>query len=168
MGLILAKAATRELSNWNWNFDLSCRVATRTIPIAIRTADTRASATRGLGNGQLSERIYAREAEFVAAMRAEHPTVDCEITVIRIGDDFSLVTNGAELFCQPALDIQQASPFKKTWIVTLANEYRGYVPTREAHHAGGYEARLARSSYLAVDAAEKIAQTSLEGLAALR
>jgi hypothetical protein len=68
---------------------------------------------------------------------------------------------------QPALDIQIASPFKRTWIVTLANEYIGYIPTATAHYAGGYEPRMARSSFLAVEAAQRVTETSLKALASL-
>src|SRR5207249_7100236 len=108
--------------------------------------------TLGLGSGEQWEKIYAREVEFVAKLRAATPKFECHLTALRLGD-FAIVANGAELFCQPALDIQSASPVPKTWIVTLANEYIGYVPTANAHVAGGYEPRIARSSFLAADAA---------------
>jgi hypothetical protein len=133
------------------------------VPIPIREQDYREPPTLGLGAGDFWAPIYAREKEHVAEMRAATPVVDCRVTAIRIGD-FALVANGGELFAQPALDIQQASPIARTWVVTLANEYLGYVPTANAHYAGGYEVRLARSSYLAADAAQKLTEASLAAL----
>ena len=57
--------------------------------------------------------------------------IDCEVQGLRVGD-VAIVANGAELFCQSALDIAEASPFEQTWVVTLANHYVGYVPTASA------------------------------------
>ena len=144
----------------------ACLFANETLPIAVRERDACDPPTRGLGSGDEWERIYAKEAEHVAALRAATPVIDCDIRAARVGD-LAIVSNGGELFCQPALDIQSASPIAKTWVVTLANEYVGYIPTATAHFAGGYEPRLARSSYLAVDAAQKIVQASLRALAKL-
>jgi hypothetical protein len=50
----------------------------------------------------------------------------------------------------------------------LANGYNGYLPPAEHHAAGGYETWRARSSYLEVEAAEKIARRLEEMLAVLK
>jgi hypothetical protein len=119
--------------------------------------------TLGLGSGEWWDKIYVNERAEVAKMRAAQPTRDAEIQAIRIGP-LGIVANGGELFTQPALDIKSASPMKPTWVVTLANEYLGYMPTASAFHAGGYEPRTARSSFLAPDSAQRIVEASLAAL----
>ena len=74
--------------------------------------------------------------------------IPCEVQAIRIGE-LGIVTNGAEFFCQLGLDIKAASPFARTWVVSLANDWIGYVPTASAYYAGGYEPRTARSAKMA-------------------
>jgi hypothetical protein len=168
MGATIASAIAQVLSRQGQSnprpaSPAACVFAEEMIPISIRDRDASAPPTRGLGSGEEWDRIYAREAEFVAAMRKASPTVEARIRAVRIGD-LAIVANGGELFCQPALDIQSASPLARTWIVTLANEYLGYIPTASAHVAGGYEPRLARSSFLAVSAAQQIVEASLKAL----
>lgn len=162
MGATLAESIVQAVRRIAWRDDASIRVATKSTPIAVRAGDECPPPTMGLGSGENWEQIYEREKPHVAEMRRTTPQVDCEVTAMRIGD-LGIVCNGAELFCQPALDTQQASRWQ-TWVVTLANEYIGYVPTASAHVAGGYEVCLARSSYLALDAAQKLVEASLKAL----
>jgi neutral ceramidase len=163
MGATLASEVARILRQMKWHARAETRAAGRSVPIAIREHDACPPATVGLGSGDDWAAIFQREKEPVAAMRAQRPIVDCQVSGVRIGD-VAIVANGGELFTQPALNIQRASPIEKTWVVTLANEYVGYVPTATAHFAGGYEVRLARSSYLEVAAAQKLVETSLSVL----
>jgi neutral ceramidase len=163
MGATLAAETVRTVQRMTWNESADVRVATEAASIAVRENDASSPPALGLGGGSEWEEIYARERDHVAAIRRDTPIIDCRITAMRIGE-LSIVCNGAELFCQPALDIQRLAPALQTWVVTLANEYVGYVPTAEAHFAGGYEPRTARSSYLAVDAAQKILEASLRAL----
>ena len=146
---------------------VACVFAEEATDVPIRDRDAAAHPpTRGLGSGAMWEEIYGREREQIAALRSQSPTIKVHIPAVRLGD-LAIVANGAELFCQAALDIQSASPMAKTWVVTLANEYLGYVPTASAHVAGGYEPRLARSSFLAVDGAQRIVEASLRALRAV-
>ena len=161
MGATLASEAARTLERFSWSSAAACLFADETVSVQIRDRDYCDPPTLGLGSGEQWNAIYTRERQLVQQMRRTNPTLDCHITALRIAPDLAIVTNGAELFAQPALDIQRASPVAQTWVVTLANEYVGYVPTAAAHSAGGYEVRTARSSFLAVDAADKIVETSL-------
>ena len=52
-------------------------------------------------------------------------------------------------------------PFKPTFTIELANGYNGCLPAKEQHALAGYETWRARSSYLEVDAAAKIAEKAL-------
>ena len=75
-----------------------------------------------------------------------------------------MATNGAEYFCEYGLRIKKASRHPATWVVSLANEWVGYVPTAQAFVGGGYEPRTARSSKLAPDAGQRLLETALKAL----
>jgi hypothetical protein len=144
--------------------------AVRTVPIRVRDDGDDDGARQpklGLGSGPRWQKLFEGEREHVVQLRARMPVIDCEVQGMRIGN-VAIVANGAELFCQPALDIAAASPFEQTWVVTLANQYAGYVPPASAFDAGGYEVQTSRCSFLARDAAEKLVEASLQVLDALR
>jgi hypothetical protein len=89
------------------------------------------------------------------------------VQALRVGP-LGVVTNGAEYFCEYGLRIKKASRHATTWVVSLANESLGYVPTAQAFVAGGYEPRTARSSKLAIDAGQLLLEGSLKALARVR
>lgn len=63
-----------------------------------------------------------------------------EVHTITIGDDIAIVTLPGEVFVDLGLAIKQASPFRHTIIVELANAVETiYIPTRAAHAGGSYE-----------------------------
>jgi len=61
-----------------------------------------------------------------------------EIQVLRAGDLVFLSTPG-ELFSEFSRLLREASPFPHTAIVSLANDYIGYLPTDAAQAEGAYE-----------------------------
>jgi len=68
-----------------------------------------------------------------------------EVQVIAVGP-IAFVGVPGELFVELGLQIQQASPFPHTFIVELANDAIGYIPTKAAFAEGGYEPTSARFS----------------------
>ncbi len=80
-----------------------------------------------------------------------------DIQLIRIGD-FQLVAIPGEVFVEFGLTIKEASPTPHTAIVSLANDYVGYMPTAEAFSQGGYETWGARSAWPAPGTGEAICQ----------
>ncbi|MDH5770277.1 MAG: neutral/alkaline non-lysosomal ceramidase N-terminal domain-containing protein [Candidatus Bathyarchaeota archaeon] len=68
-----------------------------------------------------------------------------EIQVIRI-NDAALVGVPVELFVEIGLEIKNKSGLKNAYIVGLANDYVGYVVTREAYEEGMYESLSTRLS----------------------
>ncbi len=108
--------------------------------------------------------IYARETVLLAEYP---PTVRARIQGFRIGD-LAIVSSPCETFTETGLAIKQATPFKHTFTISLANGYNGYLPSPQQHQWGGYETWRARSSYLAVDAEPKIRQTQLDVLRQLK
>jgi hypothetical protein len=119
----------------------------------------------GLGSDsspQVAE-IYASERKTVAELRMRDPQIQAEIQAIRIGP-LGIAANGSEYFCDFGLRIKKASRHPSTWVVSLANDYIGYIPTPQAFVAGGYEPRTARSSKLAPEAGQLIVEASLRML----
>ena len=89
-------------------------------------------------------------------------------TGIRIGDDFAIVTNPDELFCEIGLSIKQQSPFKHTMVAEQTNGAYGYVPTAKAFEGGSYETWFGEHSFLTIHAGEIVEKESLDILKRLK
>jgi neutral ceramidase len=164
-GLALGAETIQTVARLNWKKDAVIQAVQTFVPIPIREPRD-ASLERpeaGLGAGSVAEKVYARERELLAEERAKRPVIPCEVQAIRIGD-LGIVTNGAEFFCQLGLDIKAASPFVRTWVVSLTNQWIGYVATPSAYYAGGYEPRTARSAKMAPWAGQSLVEGSLAAL----
>lgn len=98
----------------------------------------------------------------------EKPTYQFFMTGIRIGDDFAIVTNPNELFCQFGINVKKQSPFKHTMVAELTNGAHGYVPTPKAFEGGSYETWFGEHSYLTVKAGPMIEEQSLDILSRLK
>jgi hypothetical protein len=110
------------------------------------------------------EEIYAREALLLSKYPSQVPVT---IQALRI-DGLGIVAIPCEVFVEIGLELKSRSPYKPTFTIELANGYNGYLPTKAQHALGGYETWRARSSYLEVDAANKIAVRALELLGELK
>jgi len=64
--------------------------------------------------------------------------VKAEMQAIAINDTILIGIPG-ELFVEFGLEIKKNSPFKHTYLIGLANETVGYIPTPKAFKEGGYE-----------------------------
>jgi neutral ceramidase len=168
-GLALGAEAIQAVGRMEWRKAAEVRAARTVVPIPIRDEPEirRPGPRLGLGSGAAAERVYERERELVARERAERPVVDCEVQALRVGD-LGIATNGAEFFCQLGLDIKAASPLRPTWVVSLANQWIGYVATPSAYYAGGYEPRTARSAKLAPWAGQSLVEGALAALARVK
>ncbi|MDQ7876400.1 hypothetical protein Q9R08_00280 [Microbacterium sp. QXD-8] len=105
-------------------------------------ADVRAVvATSAVGDpAQWWHELRMSEAAAVlAALRdGRSPTIDADISVLRIGD-LALAFVPAELFSELGVAIKQRSPAPMTLVVGYTDGALWYVPTRRAHEEGGYE-----------------------------
>ncbi len=112
---------------------------------------------------------FAKEIVLLDAALAKQRTKDVEVQAIQVGP-VGIFANPAEYFCQYGLDIRAKSPFAVTFIVELANDCVGYVPTEEAlgPQGGGYETRLTSYSNLEPTAGRKIADAAIRLAAQLR
>ncbi|MBS0207573.1 MAG: hypothetical protein JSS27_01340 [Planctomycetes bacterium] len=105
---------------------------------------------------------------FKAMKQREQPSYAFLFTGIRIGDDFAMVTNPTELFCEIGLRIKQGSPFKHTMVVEETNGAHGYVPTAKAFAGGSYETWFGEHSHLTTRAGEIIEKESRDILNRLK
>lgn len=124
------------------------------------TAEEATVAERKLSNvteKPLTDRdlIYARETTLLAAYG---PSVKIKLQAIRIGD-LGIAACPCETFSETGVNLKGVSPFKSTFVVSLANGYNGYLPTPEQMLLGGYETWRARSSYLTTESEPKIFST---------
>jgi hypothetical protein len=100
--------------------------------------------------------------------KREKPGYPYFLTGIRVGDDFAIVTNPDELFCEIGLSIKKQSPFKHTMVAEQTNGAHGYVPTAKAFAGGSYETWFGEHSYLTTRAGEIIEKESLDILTRLK
>ncbi len=163
-GLSLGGEVAQTVGRMEWKKDVALNASKTAVNIPIRDEREEPKGPEtGLGGGTVAERVYARERDLIKEERKKNPHVACEVQALRIGD-MGIATNGAEFFCQLGLDIKAASPFPKTWVVSLANDWVGYVPTPSAYYAGGYEPRTARSAKLAPWAGQALVETAVAQL----
>ncbi len=62
-----------------------------------------------------------------------------EIQAVRLDADTALVTLPHEVFTELGTAIKSASPFRRTLVISLANDLDFYIPTRRAFEEGHYE-----------------------------
>jgi hypothetical protein len=109
------------------------------------------------------DEVYARETTLLNDFPG---TVPVTVQAMRIGE-LGIVAIPCEVFVEIGLELKARSRLKPVFTIELANGYNGYLPTKAQHAFGGYETWRARSSYLEVDAAEKITTGALELLGEL-
>ena len=109
------------------------------------------------------EEIYA---DRTVHMNDYPPRAPIPLQAFRIGDA-GIGTIPTEVFVEIGLEMKKRSPFKPTFVVSLAHGYFGYLPTPEQHKLGGYETWLG-TNRLEVDASTKIVAALLEMMDKLR
>lgn len=86
------------------------------------------------GKGSISE-IYATR---VNTLKDLDPNVKVPIQFLRIGD-VAIGTTPTETFAETGLEFREKSPFKHSFMVEIAHDYLGYMPTPRHFELGGYE-----------------------------
>lgn len=109
------------------------------------------------------EWTYARELVLVSE---EPVTRDTPINSLRVGD-LGITGVPGEVFVQIGLAIKESSPFARTFVGELANDYAGYIPTDKALQEGSYETRLARSAKAAPGTQGALIAACLDSLKSL-
>ncbi len=158
-GRMLAMDAIKTLEQISYQNNPTIQIIERELQLKVRRPDKKRLAwSEKVLTGPRSKwphrwsKIYADEAQHLS----KYPeSVSLKLQAIRIGD-IAIVSCPCEVFAETGLEIKKQSPFKKTFTIELANGYGGYLPPRKQHELGGYETWPARSSFLEVDAEEKI------------
>lgn len=121
----------------------------------------------GLGSQELFSKIYPEERKAIELLLDSQPSVQTDIQALKIGS-LAMVISGAELMCEYGIKIKKASDFKNIWVVTMANDYIGYIPTPQAFAGGGYEVMTSRYSQFIPESGQKILEVSLRLLHKLK
>jgi neutral ceramidase len=141
---------------------LAVRNVTLTVPLQDVTteelADARSKIDKlGDPNTDFMTKVVAVKRLDLARRGATWPM---EVQVIRLDADTAIVCLPCEIFVELGLAIKQASPFKKTIVISICNDRPSYVPTKKAFTEGSYEITNARvksgAGEMLVDAAVKL------------
>jgi hypothetical protein len=83
---------------------------------------------------------------------------------LKFGDSLALTALPGEPFTEVGLEIKKRSPFKKTWPVTPAMGYCGYISLPECFGRGGYEILPVAIGGPAEDTAIRLIEATLKNL----
>jgi hypothetical protein len=157
--------AAKKAADTTYRSDITLAVAEKELELKVRkpTAEELKRAElilAAIDSRELKglEEVYARETVLIAKYPA---TVKLKVQAIRVGD-LGIAAIPCEVFTEIGLEIKKKSPLKRTFTVSLANGYNGYLPTPAQHALGGYETWRARSSYLETGASDAITPAVLE------
>jgi neutral ceramidase len=172
IGYILAAAAREAFRSRAQVSGMELRVASRRVDLErIRIPDADYERARRIvagtdgapPPGQVDGLPEAFYADMLVRMReAQDRPMSTEVMCIRIGDA-AVVGLPSEVFCELGLDLKRRSPARRTIVCELANDWFGYLPTREAFAQGGYEPTPG-STECAAGAGERIVEAALGGL----
>ena len=161
-------AASREVPYQAW---VPLRMVEREISLGVRrpSEEQLAEAQQVLASAKQGKvatvpYVYALEAVALSRFPAEVPV---KLQALAVGE-LGIVAEPCEAFAEIGLEIKRRSPFKPTFAIGLANEYRGYLPTPAQHALGGYETWPSRWSYLEPKASEKMVAALLNMLDELK
>lgn len=169
---ILAAESYRTWRSMEFTGTVELRASQEEIELGIRKPDAADIAharklLEGVPKGeQLKDRAQIYALETLALAETYPDSVKTVVQALRIGN-LGIGTFPGEAFVELGLEIKAKSPFKPTFLVELANDYRGYIPTVRAMEQGGYETWRAKSSCLEKEAAPKLVAAVLRQLDAV-
>jgi len=152
----MAQKVNAALAKMTWQDRASLDVRYRDLPIAWRTVDSKLLAWAAdveacaphLPEGDVPVGAkWATTPEFVQRLsyagrlqllaQAPQPAL-LPLQVLRIGD-VVIGTSPCETFAEIGLEFKQRSPSPRSFLVSLAHGYIGYLPTPRHFELGGYE-----------------------------
>ncbi len=166
-GGLLADAALRVLEDMLVPRDEPVKAASRRIRLEYRDFDRAErefedpAVRRNIFRGLVSDGWY----DYAALKRMAEENgggEEAEIQALRIGEAV-LAAIPAEYFMEHGLRIKQESPARRTFVVSLANGWTGYIPTQAAlQRKGGHETTTAFWSKMQPEAGDMMADAALE------
>ena len=148
-------------------FSNSVRVGslTRELKLNMRKPDpkTKAWFREVMAKPEDAEKFHRYERTYAARVQKleDGPNeITIPLQVVRIGD-LAIAAIPFETFAEIGLKIKDKSPFADTFIIELANDSRGYLPTPRQHKLGGYETWMG-TNRVQLDASDLITKTILE------
>ena len=111
-----------------------------------------------------AQEVFRREVEI---MRAEGVTQAQTILQAWHIGQVAFVSLPGELFVEWGLKVKTESPFPWTYPVELGGDYLGYLVTRQAWEAGGYESLVATTAKPSVEGVAHMVETGLAMLTEL-
>lgn len=136
---------------------LSAEMSDLTLANRKPTAEQIAWAKATLEKPETAPKYHSRERNYASRVLglAERPeSFDVVIHTLRLGD-LGIAAIPYEVFAEIGLEIKEKSPFKTTFVVSLANGSDGYLPTPRQHKLGGYETWLG-TNRVEIEASDKI------------
>jgi len=107
-----------------------------------QAADRIAKDPKAAAQDYLGMKWYGAVAQRFELQKTDpKPTYEIELHVLRIGD-VAICTNPFELYTNYGVQIKARSPAIQTFIVQLAGDFGGYLPTERAVPGGGYSAEV--------------------------
>jgi neutral ceramidase len=133
---------------------------TLTVPLQDVTPEQAKAAWAKLEMLKREEGTFMEKVEAVKAVDlAQHgKTWPMEVQVFRLDNDTAIVGLPGEIFVELGLAIKNASPFKRTFVISICNDRPSYVPTMKAFGEGSYEVTNAR---VKPGAGEMLVETAL-------
>jgi len=105
--------------------------------------------------------VFRKQREVLAPQQGQERTTSLQVMVV---GDVAIVGVPAEYFTQLGMDIKRRSPYRYTYIAELANDWVGYLPTREGHKLGGYQTWMGLHSYAEEGTGERIVDETVQML----
>lgn len=166
-GSILADDVKRVVSAISYSKDADIAAESTSVSIRYRSLD---GLEKNLNNLKpfnvfpflIQKDWYKWSLEKLRQLHAKSDHEDAEIQVFRIGETF-FGAIPAEYFSQHALRIKEQSPAARTFVVSLANGWLGYIPHKAAFdRIGGHESTWCFSSKMEPNAGDMMADAMLE------
>jgi hypothetical protein len=139
----VANKVNGALAKLEWQSEVPLAVRYRELDVKWRKIDeellkwakeTEANAPRIQGKASLPLAYASRVQKLAEAS----PETKAAVQVLRLGD-VCIGTTPCETFAETGIEFRERSPFKKSFMIELANGYYGYMPTPRHFELGGYE-----------------------------
>ncbi len=161
----VAKRVNEAHGKLQFSEDVKIGSLTRDLKLTMRKPDPKIKAwfREVMGKPDDAEKFHRYEQTYAARVQKleDGPNeITVPLQVMRIGD-LAIAAIPFETFAEIGLKIKDKSPFADTFIIELANDSRGYLPTPRQHELGGYETWMG-TNRVQLDASDLITKTILE------